>query len=95
MEKALSAQLLEQTQSCIFDACEIFYYRFLCEMRSDFTSVSGIRVAVLLSRIFYSIFQAIELAADALANVKFIQEKKLIGGYFDEISQVRSFLFCF
>ncbi|ETN75527.1 hypothetical protein RB195_012941 [Necator americanus] len=31
--------------------------------------------------------QAIELAADALANVKFIQEKKLIGGYFDEISQ--------
>ncbi|VDK29337.1 unnamed protein product [Anisakis simplex] len=32
--------------------------------------------------------QAIELAADALANVKFIQEKKLIGSYFDEISQV-------
>lgn len=31
--------------------------------------------------------QAIELAADALSNVKFIQEKKLIGGYFDEISQ--------
>jgi len=31
--------------------------------------------------------QAIELAADALANVKFIQEKKLIGKYFDEISQ--------
>jgi len=31
--------------------------------------------------------QAIELAADALANVKFIQEKKLIGRYFDEISQ--------
>jgi len=25
--------------------------------------------------------QAIELAADALANVKFIQEKKLIGKY--------------
>ncbi|VBB30893.1 unnamed protein product [Acanthocheilonema viteae] len=32
--------------------------------------------------------QAIELAEDALANVKFIQEKKLINGYFDEISQV-------
>lgn len=32
--------------------------------------------------------QAIELAADALGNVKFIQEKKLINGYFDEISQV-------
>uniref|UniRef100_A0A183EUI5 Eukaryotic peptide chain release factor subunit 1 n=1 Tax=Gongylonema pulchrum TaxID=637853 RepID=A0A183EUI5_9BILA len=32
--------------------------------------------------------QAIELAEDALSNVKFIQEKKLIGGYFDEISQV-------
>ncbi|VDN54737.1 unnamed protein product [Dracunculus medinensis] len=31
--------------------------------------------------------QAIELAADALGNVKFIQEKKLINGYFDEISQ--------
>ncbi|XP_048745786.1 eukaryotic peptide chain release factor subunit 1 [Ostrea edulis] len=31
--------------------------------------------------------QAIELAADGLANVKFIQEKKLIGRYFDEISQ--------
>uniref|UniRef100_A0A158Q8I0 Eukaryotic peptide chain release factor subunit 1 n=1 Tax=Elaeophora elaphi TaxID=1147741 RepID=A0A158Q8I0_9BILA len=31
--------------------------------------------------------QAIELAEDALANVKFIQEKKLINGYFDEISQ--------
>lgn len=33
--------------------------------------------------------QAIELAADALANVKFIQEKRLIQRYFDEISQVR------
>ncbi|MCP9262675.1 Eukaryotic peptide chain release factor subunit 1 [Dirofilaria immitis] len=31
--------------------------------------------------------QAIELAEDTLANVKFIQEKKLINGYFDEISQ--------
>ena len=36
--------------------------------------------------------QAIELAADALANVKFIQEKRLIQRYFDEISQVRLFL---
>lgn len=33
--------------------------------------------------------QAIELAAESLQNVKFIQEKKLIGRYFDEISQVR------
>ena len=33
------------------------------------------------------LFQAIELAAESLANVKFIQEKKLIGKYFDEISQ--------
>ena len=32
--------------------------------------------------------QAIELSADALQNVKFIQEKKLISHYFDEISQV-------
>ncbi|KAB7506388.1 UNVERIFIED_CONTAM: hypothetical protein RMT77_007625 [Armadillidium vulgare] len=31
--------------------------------------------------------QAIELAAESLANVKFIQEKKLIGRYFEEISQ--------
>lgn len=31
--------------------------------------------------------QAIELSAEALANVKFIQEKKLITEYFDQISQ--------
>ena len=31
--------------------------------------------------------QAIELSADALANVKFIQEKKLISLYFEQISQ--------
>lgn len=31
--------------------------------------------------------QAIELSADALANVKFVQEKKLLDEYFDEISQ--------
>jgi len=31
--------------------------------------------------------QAIELAAESLANVKFIQEKKLINSYFDQISQ--------
>jgi len=31
--------------------------------------------------------QAIELSAESLSNVKFIQEKKLIGKYFDEISQ--------
>ena len=30
--------------------------------------------------------QAIELAAETLSNVKFIQEKRLIGKYFDEIS---------
>merc|ERR1712061_749441 len=29
----------------------------------------------------------IELAAESLANVKFIQEKKLINSYFDQISQ--------
>lgn len=28
--------------------------------------------------------QAIELASEALANVKFIQEKKLIGGWWDK-----------
>lgn len=31
--------------------------------------------------------QAIELASECLQNVKFIQEKKLIADYFDEISQ--------
>lgn len=31
--------------------------------------------------------QAIELSAETLSNVKFIQEKKLINTYFDEISQ--------
>lgn len=31
--------------------------------------------------------QAIELSSEVLGNVKFIQEKKLIGHYFDEISQ--------
>src|SRR6201996_1127614 len=31
--------------------------------------------------------QAIELSAETLGNVKFIQEKKLIGKYFEEISQ--------
>ncbi|KAL9549961.1 Eukaryotic peptide chain release factor subunit 1 [Mucor atramentarius] len=31
--------------------------------------------------------QAINLAADSLANLKFVHEKKLIGSYFDEISQ--------
>ncbi|KAI0500052.1 hypothetical protein KFK09_018260 [Dendrobium nobile] len=31
--------------------------------------------------------QAIELSSAILANVKFIQEKKLIGKYFEEISQ--------
>jgi len=38
--------------------------------------------------------QAIELSAEVLANVKFIQEKKLIGKYFDEISQDTG-KFCF
>jgi len=31
--------------------------------------------------------QAIELSADVLANVKFIQEKKLIAKFFDEVAQ--------
>ena len=33
------------------------------------------------------LLQSIELAAESLANVKFVQEKKLIQKYFDEISQ--------
>ncbi len=31
--------------------------------------------------------KAIELASESLSNVKFVQEKKLIQKYFDEISQ--------
>ena len=47
---------------------------------------------VCLEHPFYGNFllisgQAIELAAESLANVKFVQEKKLIQKYFDEISQ--------
>lgn len=38
--------------------------------------------------------QAIELAADSLANVKFVQEKRLIQKYFDEIS-TESGKYCF
>ena len=38
--------------------------------------------------------QAIELSSEVLSNVKFIQEKKLIGKYFDEISQDTG-KFCF
>jgi peptide chain release factor subunit 1 len=38
--------------------------------------------------------QAIELAAESLANVKFVQEKKLIQKYFDEIS-LDSGKYCF
>ena len=38
--------------------------------------------------------QAIELSAETLSNVKFVQEKKLISKYFDEISQDTG-KFCF
>ena len=38
--------------------------------------------------------QAIELSQEALANVKFVQEKKLIASFFDEISQDTG-KFCF
>lgn len=38
--------------------------------------------------------QAIELSSDCLQNVKFIQEKKLIGRYFDEIAKDTG-LYCF
>jgi len=38
--------------------------------------------------------QAIELSAEVLQNVKFIQEKKLIGAFFEEISQDTS-KYCF
>lgn len=39
--------------------------------------------------------QAIELSAEVLSNVKFIQEKKLIGRYFDEISQVQKIIYLY
>ena len=38
--------------------------------------------------------QAIELSADALSNVKFIQEKKLIGRQFHERSSLMSLFVC-
>jgi peptide chain release factor subunit 1 len=38
--------------------------------------------------------QAIELSAETLGNVKFIQEKKLIGQYFDQIAQDKG-CYCF
>jgi peptide chain release factor subunit 1 len=38
--------------------------------------------------------QAIELSAESLSNVKFVQEKKLIQRYFDEIS-LDSGKYCF
>jgi peptide chain release factor subunit 1 len=42
---------------------------------------------MLLSLFLNTVYKAIELAAESLANVKFVQEKKLIQKYFDEISQ--------
>lgn len=39
--------------------------------------------------------QAIELSAEILSNVKFIQKKRLIGKYFEEISQdTGKYVFC-
>jgi len=38
--------------------------------------------------------QAVELSADTLSNVKFVQEKKLIQAYFDEIA-IDSGKYCF
>jgi peptide chain release factor subunit 1 len=40
-----------------------------------------------VDRYRHHVVQAIDLAAESLANVKFVQEKKLIQKYFDEISQ--------
>ena len=34
----------------------------------------------------FPLFQAIELASEVLANVKFIQEKKLIGDFINHIT---------
>ena len=42
--------------------------------------------------------QAIELAGDTLSNVKFVQEKKLLAKYFDEITRndgIDAGKFCF
>ena len=46
------------------------------------------------SRVCVFVFQAIELSAEALGNVKFIQEKKLLSQYFQEISRDTG-KFCF
>merc|ERR1719453_1764654 len=48
---------------------------------ADFKTVLG------QSDMFDVRLSAIELSADVLANVKFIQEKKLIAKFFDEVAQ--------
>lgn len=40
-----------------------------------------------MKRQLLNVLQAIELSAEVLKNVKFIQEKKLISKYFEEIAQ--------
>ena len=56
--------------TCIYFDCSIF---FLC-------TCTWTKNLILSS--FCPLFQAIELASEVLANVKFIQEKKLIGECF-------------
>jgi len=53
---------------------------------NGFNQVRGL-LAMLPLLFLNTIYKAIELAAESLANVKFVQEKRLIQKYFDEISQ--------
>ena len=55
-------------------------------VRTDLTRCV-FRIKHCLTLVLTNAQQAIELAAESLANVKFVQEKKLIQKYFDEISQ--------
>lgn len=91
----------ELSQSDMFDPVSYFPLR-------EVVVVSGVMTLVLFQRLQSKVIklvdvsyggengfnQAIELAAESLQNVKFIQEKKLIGRYFDEISQVSLVEFC-
>lgn len=62
------------------------YTLFQSEAISQYTP-SSIELPSSLSHTQLDSFQAIELSADILKNVKFIQEKRLIGKYFEEIAQ--------
>lgn len=83
--------------SCTRHFCKISVYviHFVCDVSSTHCTYDFQRLQAKIIKLVDVSYggengfnQAIELAAESLQNVKFIQEKKLIGRYFDEISQV-------